>query len=71
MMRGMGSKPKSPPPPPAPAPAAISRTMDAEQDGQNAMLRARRRSAYQKSFLTGPQASLGGGQSAGVSSFLG
>jgi hypothetical protein len=45
--------------------------MDAEDDGNDAMLRAKRRSAYQKSFLSGPQQTLGGGASAGPSSFLG
>jgi hypothetical protein len=44
--------------------------MDAETDGQNAMLRARRRSAYAKSFLSGPQQTLGGGQPS-TTSFLG
>jgi hypothetical protein len=43
--------------------------MDAETDGQNAMLRARRRSAYAKSFLSGPQQTLGGQPS--TTSFLG
>lgn len=71
MMPGtMGSKkPKDPPPPPPPA--AIPKTMDAEGSGENAVLRARRRSAYQKSFLTGPQQTLGGGAATGTTSFLG
>jgi hypothetical protein len=45
--------------------------MDAEDDGNNAMLRAKRRSAYQKSFLSGPQQTLGGAAPAGATSFLG
>ena len=44
--------------------------MDAEGSGDNAILRARKRSAYAKSFLTGPQQTLGGG-STGTTSFLG
>ena len=68
----MGSKPNTPKPPPPPPPAPISRTMDAESAGNDAMLRAKRRSAYQKSFLSGPQQTLGGGPAAaGQSSFLG
>jgi hypothetical protein len=46
--------------------------MDAEADGNNAVLRAKQRSAYSRSFLTGPQQTLGsGGTQGGTGSFLG
>lgn len=45
--------------------------MEAEVSGDNAILRARKRSAYQKSFLSGPQQTLGSGAATGTTSFLG
>lgn len=46
--------------------------MDAETDGSNAILKAKQRSAYAKSFLSGPQQTLGGGAAqGGTGSFLG
>jgi hypothetical protein len=66
----MGSKPKTEKPPPPPPPAAIPKTADAYAAGDAAILEARRRGSYGKTFLAGNPMNSSTGAPGGTS-FLG